>query len=53
MYIVILKNGVRHSAWSSMVEAKNQVAVLKDYGYKHIRIEFDETVVCESGHYYV
>jgi hypothetical protein len=53
MFIVILSNGVRHSAWDKRNEAAKQLAVLREYGYKNPRIEFDDTVNCENGHYYI
>ena len=57
MYIVMtnggLRKGKKHSAWRSMEEAKKQLQVLKDYGYKQLHIVYDETVNCENGYYYV
>jgi len=53
MYIVIVPNGLRHSAWMSANEAANQARVLREHGYKRVRIEYDSTVSCENGHYYV
>jgi len=61
MWIVILGDNTRHSAWDSKQEAIKQVKVLQDYGYikptkeSPIKsfIEYDKTVDCENGHYYV
>jgi len=61
MWIVKFGNNTRHSAWSSKNEAKHQVEVLINHGMIKISrytlltdfIEFDDTVSCENGHYYV
>ena len=53
MWIVVLNDDTRHSAWRSRQEAKHQVKTLLECGYKRNRIELDETVSCENGHYYV
>lgn len=43
----------KHSAWSTVNEANKQVKVLKDYGFKRCKVEYDETVQADNGHYYV
>ena len=62
MYLVILPGGRRHSAWNTRKEAVHQKEVLKAHGYRpqdidgryeDLTVEFDPTVVCENGHYYV
>ena len=57
MWIVKINDYQRHSAWNSKKEAIKQFEVLVDYGYlkgeSEDFIEFDETVNCENGHYYV
>lgn len=59
MWIVKLSKHKRHSAWLTVGEALNQVRVLRDAGLLKRRgspsrfIEFDVTVQCENGHYYV
>ena len=53
MWIVLLCDGTRHSAWRSRREALHQARTLLEYGYKRNRIELDETVSCGNGHYYV
>jgi len=57
MWIVKINDYQRHSAWNSKKEAIKQFEVLKNYGYLKGNwedfIEFDETVNCENGHYYV
>jgi len=57
MWIVKLGDNSRHSAWDSKKEALQQAKVLKNYGC--IKgdlgnfVEYDDTVSCENGHYYV
>ncbi|MDO8472619.1 MAG: hypothetical protein Q7T05_02250 [Dehalococcoidia bacterium] len=58
MYLVLLPGGRRHSAWDTKAQADHQKEVLEDHGYKpqwgeDLEVEFDPTVVCENGHYYV
>ena len=62
MWIVKFGDNRRHSAWRSKKEARHQAEVLEQNGYiKPDRrnqtladfVEFDETVSCENGHYYV
>lgn len=58
MWIVKFFNGKRHSAWASKKDALAQAWVLSENGYEmraplRENIEFDETVRCENGHYYV
>jgi hypothetical protein len=53
MYIVYLKNNKKHSAWSTKEAAQHQVQVLEGYGYKGAYYEYDETIICDNGHYYV
>ena len=63
MWIVKFGDNRRHSAWNSKQEALHQAEVLEQHGYikpyrRHARafanfIEYDETVSCENGHYYV
>lgn len=51
-YIVYLGDGTKHSAWHSKKEAKNQIRVLADYGYKGAYYEqIDHNY--ENGHYFV
>ena len=50
---IVKINGKKHSAWNTRAEADKQKAVLRDVGYRHISSEYDETVQCENGHYYV
>lgn len=50
--IVYLKNGKKHSAWDSVAEAKKQIEVLKNHGYKGCY--YDTVEHCyENGHYFV
>ena len=61
MWIVKFGDNTRHSAWHSEQEARQQVLVLSYYGLIKLGrgcplghfVEYDETVVCENGHYYV
>ena len=60
MWIVTLPNGTRHSAWNSKREAKRQADVCYEHGMGRdngrrleITVEYDDTVHCENGHYYV
>jgi hypothetical protein len=60
MWIVLLKNKVRHSAWLTKGQAVHQLEVLRDAGVIKLYnqplkafITFDDTVSCEDGHYYV
>jgi hypothetical protein len=63
MWIVKLSDNTRHSAWNSKREALHQAEVLEQHGYIKVErwwggtladfIEYDETVTCENGHYYV
>lgn len=53
MWIVIINETVRHSAWTNFQDATSQMRVLKDSGYKSVCIRRDQTVSCENGHYYV
>jgi len=58
MWIVKIDDYSKHSAWSTKEEAIHQAMVLKDYGYLRRGIaedyvEFDETINCENGYYYV
>lgn len=57
MFVVYLPNNKKHSAWNTRSEAKHQVETLinNGYGTKWSKpfYEFDETVDCENGHYYV
>lgn len=62
MWIVKLGDNTRHSAWNSKKEAIAQADVLRDYGYIMPDprdqtladfVEYDCTVQCENGHYYV
>lgn len=50
--IVYLSNGTKHSAWHSVAEAKKQISVLENYGYrgsyyKEINHNY------ENGYYFV
>lgn len=61
MWIVKFNDNTRHSAWNTKKKALNQIRVLKEHGLITMRFwqtaedftEFDETVHCEDGHYYV
>jgi predicted secreted protein len=62
MWIVKLGDNTRHSAWRSRMEALIQAEALEDRGYIKPSsdaqtldefVEYDETVSCENGHYYV
>lgn len=61
MWIVKFGDNTRHSAWSSKKSAIKQVNVLIDKGYIRLErrvivddfIEYDSTVTCEDGHYYI
>ena len=63
MWIVKLGDNTRHSAWNSKKEALHQAEVLEQHGYiqpDRYRsgkiedfVEYDDTVQCENGHYYV
>ncbi len=54
MWIVTYTNdNTRHSAWDTRGEAENQARVLRESGYRNVKIEFDGTVVAANGHYYV
>ena len=59
MWIVFYADKTRHSAWLSKSEALKQALVLKNSGYYKANqpisdfVEFDETVSCENGHYFV
>jgi len=63
MWVVKFGDGKRHSAWTTKKEAIKQANVLDDKGYIKVDykrgvliddfIEFDSTVECENGHYYV
>jgi len=55
MYIVILENNEKHSAWDSKEEAENQVKVLKNYGYKNPYIKFCGAYykMFSNGHYFI
>ena len=53
MWIVVFKGGKRHSAWVTREAADKQVVTLKDYGYRRVAVQFDSTVSCDDGHYYV
>lgn len=52
MWIVMIGKE-RHSAWFTRFEANHQVKVLEVHGYKKCSVEFDITVKCDNGHYYV
>ena len=54
MWLVVFRNNKRHSAWTSALGARNQIRVLKDYGYRiKTHPVYDSTLSCEDGHYYV
>ena len=57
MWIVLLGDDTRHSAWSSKSEALHQAEVLYENGYigSNTRdfVIYDRTVQCKNGHYYV
>ena len=63
MCIVKMDGEIRHSAWNNKREALHQAEVLWQNGYIYLDpvwntklddfIEFDETISCENGHYYV
>ena len=58
MWIVKFANNSRHSAWDTRKKALYQVEILKQFGYRGLTppanfVEYDETVTCEDGHYYV
>jgi hypothetical protein len=53
MYIVLLPDNTRHSAWDDAYQAVEQIRVLWNEGYNGCSISYDETVRCENGHYYV
>lgn len=43
----------KHSAWSTMSEAKHQANVLRDHGYKNVWVEEMFGLSVDNGHYYV
>lgn len=55
MYIVILESNEKHSAWNSKEEAKNQIRVLKQYGYRQPYIKHYEGLKGNypNGYYFV
>ena len=61
MFIAMLEENEKHSAWDTFEEAQHQVEVLRENGYyQHIMdfhsadfVEQDDTVSCENGHYYI
>lgn len=54
MYVVYTEDGERHSAWDSTSEAKNQIRVLRDHGYKGCYYEYESVPEwVENGHYFV
>jgi hypothetical protein len=60
MYIVILPDGTRHSAWETRQQAGQQVKGLLEAGYFRATrnkvppgtVVFDRAVQAENGHYY-
>ena len=63
MWIVKFGNRERHSAWNSKREALHQAETLEQHGCirpdRRLKrtlndfVEFDATVSCKNGHYYV
>lgn len=63
MWIVLLEDNTRHSAWMSKAAALTQVDVLRANGYyrdrhappdyRQSRVLFDATTRCDDGFYYV
>lgn len=59
MWIVLLDDNTRHSAWLSRRSAVHQFEVVQDHGMASRsstagdNVVFDATVSCEDGHYYV
>jgi len=50
--IVFLSDGTKHSAWDSVSEAKKQISVLANYGYRGAYFQrIDHNY--ENGHYFV
>lgn len=52
MFIVRFNDGSKHSAWNTINEAKKQIEVLKNYGYKFCYAEYIECNY-NNGHYFV
>lgn len=50
--IVFLSDGTKHSAWESREEARHQIKVLFNYGYKGAYYEVIDHNY-ESGHYFI
>lgn len=50
---IVMVNDIRHSAWDTREEAEKQVRVLKENGYKNIRIIIDEEILVENGYYFI
>ena len=50
--IVFYLDGEKHSAWNSAKEARNQISVLINHGYKGAWFEYIDHNY-ENGHYFV
>jgi hypothetical protein len=49
---IVICCGSKHSAWDTISEAKTQVSVLKDLGYRDAHLtKLDHNY--ENGHYFV
>ena len=65
MWIVKFDDNSKHSAWDTKREALQQVKILEQNGYIRLHrrdgnngtlndfVEYDATVSCENGHYYI
>lgn len=52
MKTIVYVNGKKHSAWDDIKQAKNQMKVLLNYGYKKVRFEcIDHNY--SNGYYFV
>lgn len=53
MYIVVLREQ-KHSAWNTWEQAQKQVEVLKEHGYRHIKIKFETDIeYLPNGYYFI
>jgi hypothetical protein len=52
MKTIVFVNGEKHSAWHSKEEAKNQVRVLINHGYRDVTWDYIDHNY-ENGHYFV
>lgn len=50
--MIQLQDGTIHSAWKTKKEAKHQVEVLEDHGYRDCTIKYLD-IQCANGQYFV